>query len=338
MDPGLITGFTQFANSEMARGDVRNQRKRIEDLIDNLQDPNYDLKALTPEDYKLAQQYAPEAARYIEEQAPQVVTESADMAAGRRAQRDALEKLSSIGNDYGMDPQLAAMANDAARKAQIGAQSRQASILQDAARRGNLNSGSTLAAQLMGASEGMDRAAQTQSQLAADAYRQRLDALSKGAELGGQIRSQDINLQGKNADVINAFNQRNSANRQAMENMNVGNRNEAQRMNVANIQDIANKNVSNRNNYQQYNQKRGDELENARYNAQLGKINLQAGQAANNIGDIRQNAADRNQAIQGVGNIFTNQQMNDRADQLEEQRQNRADRRAQYNKTGEWGE
>lgn len=326
----------QYMNSEAARKASASERRRMDQLVSKLQLPEFDPTELSPEEYQLAATYMPEVAQYIEEKAPQVVQETADMATGRRAQRDALERLTQIGNNRGMDPALAAMANDASRKSQIDAQSRQRSILQDAERRGGLNSGSTLAAQLMGASEGMDRAAQTQNQLAIEAYRERLNALAQGADLGGRMRDQDVSLQGKNADIINAFNQRNAASRRSYLGDAANTRNEAQRLNIGNVQDIMNKNVTNRNAFNQYNQERGDKNAMNKFQAEASKIGLQTGQGAQNIAGIQSDAADRNQAIQGVGNIFQTYSANNAAENAAEEREDRLDRRAQYEKTGKW--
>jgi hypothetical protein len=327
----------QWYQSEEARKANAKERKAMKAMIDKIEDPYFDPSTLTPEEYQVAAKYVPEMAAYVQEVAPTVVQESQDMAAGRRAQREALQKLSEIGSSRGIDPQMQALGNEAARRAQTEAQVRQQSILQDAARRGQQGSAATIAAQLMGSSQGMDRAAQTQNQLAAQAYQQRLQALADSGQLGGQIKMQDADLQGNNANIINAFNQRNASNRQSYLNRGADTSNQAQMYNIGQIQDIANRNVQNRNTYDQYNQQRADQNSLDGFNAATQKANIYAGQSAQAIASNNQTAADRNQAIQGGGNAITGYFQNSAAQDAEKARQDREDRRLQYQQTGEWG-
>lgn len=340
MDPITIAAVAgagmQWMNSEQARQASAAERKRMADIVNAIQLPTFDPSSLTPQDYKMAQKYVPEMAQFIEEKAPETIKETGDMVAGRQSQRDALQRLSEISSNSGIDPQLAAMSNEAARKSQTEAQVRQQSILQDAARRGQLGSGAALAQQLAGASEGMDRQAQVQNQLAMEAYRDRLNALSQGATLGGQIRDQDIGLQGKNVGIINAFNQRNTANQQNYLNQNADTRNTAQRLNIGNQQDVMNKNTGAANEFAKYNQNRGDNIANSLFKAQSDKAGLLTGQGTGRISDIRQNAADQNQSIQGIGNIFQSYSANNASEEADKNAQNREDRRTQYMKTGSW--
>lgn len=314
-----VTAGAQWLNSEQARAASARERKKMQDLVNAIQLPTFDPNSLTPEDYQVAAQYVPEMAQFIEEKAPTVVQQTADMVQGRRAQKDALQRLSEISSNAGIDPQLAAMSNEAARKAQTEAQVRQQSILQDAARRGQLGSGSALAAQLSEASQGMDRQAQLQNQLAMQAYQDRLRALSEGAELGGKIRNEDISLQKTNADIINDFNKRNAANQQAYYNNATNTRNDAQRLNIGNQQDIMNRNIDTANNFAKYNQSRKDDIQNSLFKAQAEKAALATGQGAGRISDLRQTAADQNQAIQGAGNIFQSYYANKRAEDQDEE-------------------
>ncbi len=305
MDPTIPiavgSAVAQAYNSEQARKASAAERKRMEELINSLQDPQFDPNSITPEQYAVISQYVPEMAPYIEEMKPTIIQETQDMVQGRQAQRDALERLSGIGKSTGVDPQMEALANAASRKAQTEAQVRQASILQDANRRGGVNGGVALAAQLGASTDSMDRLAASQNQNAANAYQQRLQALMQSGELGGQMRGQDVDMQGKNASIINAFNQRNATGRQTYANQQADMLNDAKLKNLQVQQGIANQNVGLKNDYAKYNQGRGDDIQRNLYDARAKKIGMQGGLSQQNIGAINQTAQDRNNMIQGVG-------------------------------------
>lgn len=330
----VLGGALSWMNSESARKASAAEREKMAQIINNLQDPSFDPNMLTPEQYAVAAKYTPEMAAYIEEVKPTIIQETQDMVQGRSAQRDALERLSGIGKSTDVDPQMQALANAASRKAQTEAQSRQASILQDAERRGASNNGVTLAAQLSGSADAMDRLANTQNQNAGDSYRQRLQALAQSGELGGQMRQQDASLQGKNADIINSFNARNASNRQNYANQQAGLINDANKFNTGVSNQTNNANVDIRNRGTQSNQARADEISRSQYNAGLNKANLQIGQGGQQIAAINQNAADRNQAIQGVVGAYGAYQGTQSAAEAEKMRQDRMDNRARYQQTG----
>lgn len=343
MVPAIMAGAAvagaaaQWYNSEQARRASAQERAKMAELINNLQDPNFDPNQLTPEQYAVAAKYVPEAAAYIEETKPEIIKETEDMVMGKNAQRDALERLSGIAKSTDVDPQMQALANAASRKAQTEAQSRQASILQDAERRGSLNAGTTLAAQLGASSDAMDRLATTQNQNAGNAYQQRLQALAESGRLGGEMRTQEASLQGKNADIINQFNARNSRARQDYENSRAGMLNDASKLNAGVFNSTNNANVDLRNNAAKGNQARSDEVARSLYNAQMNKANLQVGQAGQNINAINQTAQDRNNIIQGLSGGASAMSASSAAADAEKERQDRADRRAQYQQTGMWG-
>jgi len=332
---GVGSALAQWYTSEQARNASDAERKRMAELINALQDPQFDPNSITPEQYAVVSQYVPEMAPYIEEAKPTIIQETADMARGRQAQRDALEKLSGIASSTGVDPQMQALANEASRRAQGEAQSRQASILQDANRRGTLSGGIGIASQLGASSDAMDRLASTQNQNAANAYQQRLNALLESGTLGGQMRNQEIDMQGKNAAIINAFNQRNAAGRQDYENSRVNMVNDATLKNLQAQQGQADRNVGLKNDYAKYNQGRSDDIQKSLYDARTGRLGMQSGLSAQNIGAINQRAQDQNNMIQGLGGAAGQYYQNDRADKLETNRQNREDARWKYRQTGD---
>lgn len=309
-------------------------------INDAIPEAAYDFSRLTPEQFKVVGQYAPQAAAQIAEKNPQLVTKSADAQAGRSAQMGALQKYRDIADAGGVDPVMQQQMDAANKSAQIAAQSRSASTLQDANRRGQLGSGAELAAQLQGGSDSMERAAMQSQGAAADAYKNRLQALSSGAQLGGQIGQQEQQAGATNADIINNFNQRTAANQQAYGQYAQGIQNQAQAQNLDAAQNVANRNTQSTNDTAKYNQQYGNQmkgqartdlindqsrqnqniantanwreaqkqqlnnLKSQQFGNQLNKAQGAAGIAGQQMNYNTQTAQDRNQQIQGATNAF----------------------------------
>jgi hypothetical protein len=283
-----VSGLVQLYNSERARGASKARLAQIEAMYNKIIPPDYDLRIqdppqlheetlkqpefsgsmaapkfnlekLTPDQFKQVGQMVPEVAPLIKEVAPQTLQRTDDMNLGRDAQLNALRKFMDIGGGE-FDPQYQEAVQRAARQSQTQAQSREESILQDFARRGQGGSGLSLAAQLGASRQAMDSGAMANLSAASEAYRNRLNALSQGAQLGGQISAQDLSMQERNADIINAFNQRMSQTAQAQANQRANVLNQAQQYNLGVSQDLANRNTSNANEFSLQNQQRLDNL------------------------------------------------------------------------------
>ena len=221
---------------------------------------DFDMNKLTPEDLKVVAKFSPTLAPYIQERAPELIKESTDAKAGRDAQKKALDQYLRMQKPGAADPNLALLQEQARRKAQIEAQSREQSINQDWQRRGMLGSGLGMAQQMQGSASAMDRLALTNMEAARQGQQQRLQALAGGAALGSQMRGQDLDLSQQNAAIINAFNQRTSAGRQDWENQRAGTISDAEMFNQKLAQSIANQNVDTRNKFSTQQQGRSDDL------------------------------------------------------------------------------
>ena len=339
------SAIAQYMQSEKARGANKDELDKLHAVYAKIQQPGFDesgspapkfdATALTPEDYKLIGKYSPQFASYVQEKAPQVLQENTATTAGRSAQMDALSRLKGVaGSDT--DPQMQAQQLQASRSAGADAESRNQSILAQESRQGTLGSGGALAAQLQGSSASMDREAMTGQQTAADAYRNRLSALKDSASLGGQIRSDDMSMQSRNADIINSFNSRAAANSQNYQNMLASQSNDAQRYNLDRQQGIANQNTSMHNQYDVMNRQRDDQnatttanwqnaqkqylnsLKQQGFGDQMAQAGSQVQLGGMTMGQNNQQAADKNAAINGVGQAAGTWGMasynNDRAD------------------------
>lgn len=292
----IIGGLLQYQASKEAQAATAAERARIQDLINKVSDPQFDMSQFTPEEYQIVGKYAPQAIPAIQEAAPQLVKQSAAGLQGQDATLSALQQLMNTGRT-GTDSQSQALIAQAQRQAQIQNQGQQESILDSLARRGG-GVGSGLGfAQALSSQQGANQAASTSGTNAAlAAYENRLNALKSAGSLGSQIQQNDMNLQGKNTDIINAFNQRMASmqNQNALANTN--NINEAQRLNLGAAQNTADQNVALRNNaVAQKNQ-----LAQQQYNNAMGKIGLQTGNMNASIQDKQSNTMNNNNAIQGA--------------------------------------
>lgn len=280
-----VGALVQLYNGEEQRGADKKRLDEIEQNFANVVPPEYNVKitdapdlimqkikrpdlpsaqglnlnALTPEMYKKIATFKPEIAPYIQEAAPDIIKKTGDMQKGRDAQLAALKRMQDIGGGE-FDPQYQEMVQKSQRAAQGEAQSRGASIMQDFNRRGIGGSGMELAAKMGASSQAMDRNAQVGLSAASQAYQNRLNALMNGADLGGQIQNQEMDLQNRNANIINSFNQRVAAGRQGWENNRAGTLNDANLLNINANQAIGNANVDLKNKFAVDQQGRRDDM------------------------------------------------------------------------------
>ena len=298
----VISGLVQYYNAEKARGAEKKRLDEIEALFNKIKPPDYNvsiveppevhqqaiqmpqfsdpatapqwnLDKLEPKDLKQVQKFTPEVAPLILEAEPKLIEKSPEMAQGLEAQKSALRRFMSIGEGKDGDPLLAQKLQDAKRSTQAEAQSRAASIAQDFERRGLGGSGMELAAKIGAASQAMDRNAQMGMAAEAEAYRNQLNALAQGANLGGQIYGQEQSTQARNADTINAFNQRMSKRQQDWEQMRADALNNADLRNIQEAQRIADYNTMAGNQAAMADRARLDDLTKFNYGANINERN-----------------------------------------------------------------
>lgn len=339
---GAAQGLAQAYVTEKARGAAQKRLDEIEDMFNGIVPPQYDIKiyddpkllagvpapafnmaGVTPEAYQVVDKYAPKQAAFIKGQAPELVKASESAGKGRQAQMDALQKYRDIVASGGMDPSMQDKYNLASQQANSAAQSRQQSVLQDAARRGQAGSGSALAAQLQGGSDAMQRQAMMSGQMASDAYQNQLSALRQSAALGGDIRSSEMGEAGRNADIINQFNQKATSRYQDYLNQQADADNQAQLRNLQNSQDVANRNTGARNSAQESNLDRYNNLQGRQYDVGRQQIQDRLAMTAsknNALSGQFNNQMSQANARAGIGYKQADQQMQtgrDRAQQIQ---------------------
>lgn len=276
---------------------AEDRMKAIQDAYANVNNVNFDLSSLTPEQKAAVGQLSPEQLQALEMPSAQTVQDNGQ---GRAAQIKALQSLQQLGQG-GLNAQDRAdllQANNAAAQQNRGAQE---AILSNQRARGVGGGGAELAARMAAQQAAANTASQNSNQIAANARQRALQAMQAAGITGSDLRNSDLNLASRNADIINAFNQANFVNKQQIANQNVANRNEAQGFNLSNAQNLSNSNVDTNNAFKQYNQQNQNALRQQTFSNDMAKLNGQAGAAGSAAQYQNANAAGQQAQNQGVG-------------------------------------
>lgn len=297
----IAGGFMQAKNADKAREAAAQEHAQARAILAAVQDAKISVQDLEPVHFQLIAKYEPQIAQFIAEQRPELVQAQSEGALmGRDAQMKALQRYQQLG-ETGVDEYSNILNQEALRAAQIQNQGQQQAILQGMARRGvGPGSGLEFASQLAAQQQANQLANQSTMDAAKQAYLTRLQALGQGAQLGGQIRNEDIQMEGRNKDVINAFNQRNTqayrdylANRDQM-------MNQAQLRNISEQQRIAEANALNKYNAQGQNQQYRNQMAQQKFENDYRKAGGQAQGHQQQAQQYTQDARDKNQIISGI--------------------------------------
>lgn len=258
------------------------ERSKLENALANLQKPDFKPEDFTPDLYKVVSKYVPKEAKLIQEVNPTVVKgDSADAKMGRDAEKAALSALINKGQQ-GKTLETEMMLNQATQAANAQNRMNEASLRESLARQGAApGSGTDLAMRMAENAQSANAMAGASQNTAMELERQRLAALMQGAQLGGNIRQADVNMETTNADIINQFNNRVANRANQVEQYNVGTSNDAQKYNVGNEQAVANANVG------ASNQAKADQRANAWKSAdfEANKLGIQTGQSNQRVAD-----------------------------------------------------
>jgi hypothetical protein len=300
----VVSAGVQFLNSRQANQVSEYERERIAGLLNSIKDPNFDERNINPEDVALLQKFVPETAPYIKEIAPQTVQAISQGAVqGREAQLQSLGMFQKL-MQQGYDPQTAMEMSRAQRGASAEAASARQTAQAEAARRGF--GGGPSFYQAGAAQAGQDRMAQMQSQALADAAQRRMQAAGQAANLGGDIRSSDINLERGNIDIINAYNQRMAAGQQDWANQGANVRNAATLRNIGEEQRIDELNKDNRYNAAVANRANRNTTQQQIFSNNVAKVSGQAQNAQWGVQNAQDRATTNNRAIQSGTDLLAN--------------------------------
>lgn len=214
-----------------------------------------------------------------------------------QAQASALQSLQDRGKQ-GLTAQDIAALNQERNSTNQNIQSNNAAILASQAARGQLDSGNTLAAQLMGSQAAANREAQQGDNTAAMAQQNALSAMTQAGNMAGSMNTQQFGQAAQIAAAQDAINRFNTQNSQSVNNQNVQTNNAAQQYNLNNAQNIANANTGVANSQQQYNKG----LYQTVFNDQLNKAKAVGGQDNSMSNMYANNANATSNMWSGMGN------------------------------------
>lgn len=302
---GVAQGVANWMVSDKAAKARGDELRRMEDIVNKLKLPDFDKTMLQPEELKVLEKFSPEIAPFVAESAPETVkAASTGAVTGRSAQMDALAKYRGLA-DTGDDLQSKLLRNQALRASQMQNQGQQGRIQQSFAQRGQGGSTNELVSSLL-AQQGSNLSGQRAAEDAAmQAYNTRLAAMRGMADLGGQIRQEDVNQEGKNADILNAYNTRMASARRGFEQDRAAEMNKANLYNINMAQNVANSNVNTRNKAAQDYQDMMNQIRQKEFNNQDSLARTRMGINARNIDEINRKTADTKEGINAVGSGIT---------------------------------
>lgn len=297
----VASAAMQWYNSKQAQDANQDERDAMRALINKVQDPNFDMRFIAPEDVKLLQQFVPETVPYVEEVAPQQVkAASAGAVQGRQSQLDALGKMRQLMNQ-GYDPQTAIEMARAERGMGAEAASARATGQMEAQRRGFAGGPSAYA--LGAAQAGQDSLAALQQQALAGAAQRRFQAAQQVGSMGSQIRGEDVNLEQANVNAINAFNQRQASSKQNWMQQQADTRNQATLRNMGEAQRIYEGNKMRNYDAQVRQQGMQNTLAQQQYQNALGKATGQMPISTQQQQGNIQSAEQQNKSIQAMTDL-----------------------------------
>jgi len=189
------------------------------------------------------------------------------------AQNESLAGLREIHQKGGLTAQDKFRLAQTSMKAATEERGRREAIFQNMRQRGLGGSGMELAANMMSQQAGASRRSMEGLGTEALAQERALQALKDAGQLGGQMRTQEMNEQMQKAEALDAMTRFNAQSRQVTEGRNVDRMNRADELNLADRQRIEDANTGLSNYQQQYNK----ELWQRDYENRMAKLGLKTG-------------------------------------------------------------
>jgi hypothetical protein len=284
----LVNLNAAYENREISRQEYEEGLKALEEYEAKLRTlrPDETWESIEPKLLGEMAKYSPEIAGYVQENAPELVTEAGSQTE-RRVQREALQKYAAM-SETGRDVISDAQREQALFEAGASAKERQRRLTEGMRQRGMMGTGAELAARLGAEQAGAVSARQEALQGVQQAEARRREALGQAASLAGQIRGQNVNVESSNVGTMNAFNQR-MANSKNLYNQYVsGERNQAQQLNQQRDIQRSQYNLGLENQYSMFNRQ---QQEAARERARQFDVNL-AGVGYEGRGGLRKGQFD----------------------------------------------
>lgn len=164
----------------------------------------------------------------------------------RKAQMSSLRQMQQIGR-LGLTPEERAELNQVRQATQRDLEAKRQQIQQNMQARGMAGGGQELAAQLLAAQASADQASAEGDRISAMAFKNALNAISQSGQIGGQIRSQDFDVNKTKAGAEDEFSRFNTEAQIGRQQRNIDRSNVAQEKNLEEKQRIQDTNTEQEN-------------------------------------------------------------------------------------------
>lgn len=241
----LINAEAAYRKKEISEAEYKRAMEAARVFENQLRQlrPSDTWQDINPELLKEVAKYSPEVAAFVQENAPQLITE-AKSETEKRVQKEALQKYAAM-SETGRDVISDAQREQALFEADARARSRQQQLQEALRRKGQLGSGQARALQFQLEQQEAQNARQAALQGVQESENRRRQSLSQAASLASQLRQSNLQVETANVNTMNSYNSR-----------------------LANARNLYNEYAANtRNQAQQINQQR--EMERERYNLGL---------------------------------------------------------------------
>lgn len=249
------------------------------DRFYDFDDPNYEQMRLKVEELKSQGLISPEEEQAMLQQATELNGVQTDPRL-KTAEYDALDQLSRISSEGGMDSQAKLGMEEASIAGQGQARGARDANLLNAAQRGVSGSGLEFVSNQMADQGAANQTSMEGLHQAADANQRDLAALSGLTGLSNTMQNRDYAQQANKAQAQDAINRFNTTMQGDANQRNVSNRNNAQVANLRETQRIADQNVGLRNSANQYN----STLEHQKFQDNLARATGAGGQTPQVVG------------------------------------------------------
>lgn len=291
---GLIGNIALLAGAA-GRGGKRYLKDAL-DVYQKIQDPDFDMRDLTPAQFQIAAIMQPEV---FEAQLPGAPSLVSDSPLARAQQAQAVRGLGEIA-EGGLPEADRLAAEDAARVLRGTLRGGDEAAIRSLRRRGRLGAGQELLARTVGGRRASTLASQLGSDLVRQQLQRRLQALGEFGTAASALRGQDVDVEQRRADAMNRFKEFAALQRQQAEQYGAGARERAEAYNVGTAQRVGEQQAATDYATQLANLERQNQLRQMQFGNQLARAQGMAGVYGDLYRDAEAQQAAKAKQIRGL--------------------------------------
>lgn len=248
-----VNAWAAVREGEISEQEYQKQLQAVNELERKLKTlrPDETWQNIDPVLMQAAAKYSPDIAAFVQENAPELITEPQSQTE-KRVQREALQKYAAMAQT-GRDVISEAQREQALYEADAAAKERQRRLVEGMRQRGMLGTGAEMAARLGAEQAAAATSRQEALQGVQQAEMRRREALGQAASLAGQLRGQNLQVESANVGTMNAFNARLANAKNLYNQYSSGERNKAELINQQREMDRSRYNLELGNKYAMYN-------------------------------------------------------------------------------------